>query len=296
MSGEYGRITGIADEGGAGIESQLELHASLGWPTIELRTVDGQNICEMNDRSFERVYAKIVDSGITPICFGSAIANWARSVTTPFSWDVEDLKRAIPRMRRLGTRFIRIMSYPNGGLNAVQWERLAFDRMESLVEMAESEGIVLLLENCDGWASQTPLQFARMLSELDSPALRAVFDTGNPVSHGGTPASTWKFYQAARPYIDHFHVKDCRVLSDGTVEHVMPGEGDCKVAVIIKDLLSTGYSGLFSIEPHIAAQIHLAGQVADESEKRGVYLSYGRRMNQMWDALVGEELVGTRSL
>ena len=276
------RLTGIGDEGGASISEQMSNHRELGWDTIELRNVDGKNICEMDNRDFDAVCAAMVEAGFHAAGFGSSIANWARPIGTPFARDLEDLRRAIPRMRVLGTSFIRIMSYPNDGRDESLWKVEVFRRMKELVAIAEGEGIVLLHENCDGWASKTPEQLSELLSHFDSKALRVVFDTGNPIGHGGTVEETWAFYRAALPYIAHFHIKDCRRLQNGGAEHVMPGDGDCDVVAIMQDLVGTGYTGMFSIEPHIAVQLHLGGASIAGKDMGGIYREYGRRANRIW--------------
>jgi sugar phosphate isomerase/epimerase len=286
MSGIYTRMTGIADEGGEGIEEQIGIHKTLGWETIELRNVDKINICEMDDRKFNSVRDAMEKAGMKAAGFGSAIANWARPITGELSRDTADLKRAVPRMRLLGTNYIRIMSYPNDGLEEGVWKREVFRRIGELTRIAEGEGVALLLENCDGWASQSPETLKEMLSSFDSSALRVVFDTGNPVSHGGDPRSVWDFYHAALPYIEHFHIKDCLAQKkDGHPVYTNPGDGDCSVLEIMKDLTRRGYGGMFSIEPHILAQVHLNQAGAMDSKE--MYLEYGRRANLLLEAALG---------
>jgi len=269
-------MTGIADESDAGIAAQLANHRSLGWKNIEIRNVGRKNICEMSDADFDQAWAAVAETGFGVVSLGSAIANWARPITTPFSKDVDDMRRAAPRMRKLGARFLRIMSYPNDGLTEAEWKAETFRRIKELVRMAEGEGIVLVHENCDGWASASPENLDELLSTIDSPALRAVFDTGNPVSHGGDLELTARFFRAALPYIVHFHIKDCTRTTSG-ITHTYPGDGECGVEGFVRELISRGYAGLFSIEPHMGSQIHLGGAAIPGLDQRGIYLEYGRR-------------------
>lgn len=277
------RMTGIADEGAPGLEEQLELHRRLGWSSVELRNVDGVNVCEMDDETFEILRRIIAESGMAVAGLGSAIANWARPITGPFERDLEDLRRAAPRARALGTRYIRIMSYPNDGLPEAEWAAEALRRLGELTRIAAGEGVVLVHENCDGWASSTPERLARLLDEIPDPALQIVFDTGNPVSHGGDADSVRRFFAAALPRIVHFHIKDCVPGSgDGhDAVHVMPGEGSCAVEEIVGKLLASGYGGLFSIEPHMAVQIHLGSSAAPGVDQRGIYMEYGRKATEL---------------
>ncbi len=284
-------ITGIADEAAEDIKTQLEVHRILGWNSIELRTIDGENVSTMSDEKFEEVYAAIAESGFKVVAFSSPIANWSRPITTDFEIDLNDLKRSIPRMKRLKTRYIRIMSYPNDGLSEGEWKREAIRRIRILTDIAYNEGIVLVHENCHGWASESPENLAELIERIDSPALRIVFDSGNPIALGGSREDTWRFYEAAKPYIVHFHVKDCfddKKTESGEALHTFPGEGAADLRRIISDLLKSGYSGAFSIEPHIAVQIHLGSKLSEHPEARETYLEYGRRTNRLFKELDAE--------
>jgi sugar phosphate isomerase/epimerase len=277
-------LSGFGDEASPRLEKQIEAHKLLGWDSIELRSVEGENLCEMSDAKFDQVRALMEENGMRAACFGSAIANWARPISTPFSKDVEDLHRAIPRMRALDTKLIRIMSYPNDGLSEDDWKKEVFLRMRELISIAEGEGIILLHENCDGWGSVSPYNLGHLMKSLESPAFKIVFDTGNPISHKGTKEETWAFYQEALPYIAHFHIKDCRLVN-GEVEHMYPGMGDSDVFPIIQDLVSRGYEGMFSIEPHIHVQAHKGEHATVDDEQFKMYVKYGIMANELFDAL-----------
>ncbi|HNY88034.1 MAG TPA: sugar phosphate isomerase/epimerase, partial [Candidatus Hydrogenedentes bacterium] len=213
-------------------------------------------------------------------CFSSAIANWARPVTGDFAVDVEDLKRAIPRMHRFGTPFIRVMSYPNDPKEPVaerEWRREAIRRTKELSRIAEDGGITLVHENCSGWGGLSAENSNILLGEVDSPALKVVFDTGNPVTYG---QDAWEYYQTVRRDIVYVHIKDARKV-DGQDIYTYCGEGDGCVREIVADLLKTGYDGGFSIEPHLAAVIH-TGQKADNARQLyESYTEYGRRLMKL---------------
>jgi sugar phosphate isomerase/epimerase len=279
------RMSGFAEEARPEIDVQISVHAEAGWDSIELRTVNGKNVCEVDDATFDGIYRRMMDAGMRASCFGSPIANWARPITTPFEKDVEDLKRAIPRMRLLQTNMIRVMSYPNAQWPDEDWRREVFRRFTELVKIAEGEAVVMVLENCDGWASESPQNFKTMLETFNSSALRVVYDTGNTVSHKGTKEQTWEFYKAALPYIVHFHIKDCKLV-DGLPVHTYPGEGDSDVLAIMKDLHSRNYTGMYSIEPHIHTQVHLKESTTPAQKQLEMYRTYTRMANTLFDQLL----------
>lgn len=278
-------ISGIADEGAPGLKRQIELQKMLGWQNIELRLIDKTNISEIDDNSFERVFALLQEEDMGVICFSSPIANWARPVTSDFSRDVDDLKRSVVRMRRLGTEYIRIMSYPNDGLEQREWRKEVFRRLKELTRIAAGENITLVHENCSGWGGRSAENLRILLEEMDSPNFQIVFDMGNPVAEGHPREESWSFYEAARPFIKHIHIKDCKLSEDGEVVYTYPAAGWSMVREIIADALAGGYKGAFSIEPHMAVQIHLGGDLAAGVDPEEVYLEYGRRANKLLEEL-----------
>ena len=273
-------ITGIADEGSPELADQIRIHRELGWNTLELRLIGKTNVCAIDDEAFDQVYRTLQEEQMEVICFASSIANWARPINSDFKADVEELKRAIPRMQRLGARFIRVMSYPNDGLSEADWRKEAIRRMKELARIAEAGDVVMVHENCSGWGGMSPENQKILLEEVHSPSLQIVFDTGNPVGEGHPPEETWDFYQTALPFIKHVHIKDCAKNEKGEIEYTYPGEGQSMVRRICKSILDLGYDGAFSIEPHITSQIHL-GTSSSGAEAERIYLEYGRRVNTM---------------
>lgn len=273
-------FTGISDEAGQPIDVQIRAHKELGWSHLELRAIDNVNFTQVPDDVFDSICDKLGEAGMKVSCFASAIANWARPITGDVQVDIDDLARAIPRMHKLGTAFIRVMSYPNDKDNPVPenvWRNEAIERMKVLAKMAEEGGVTLVHENCSGWGGLSAENSNILLGEVDSPALKVVFDTGNPVTYG---QDAWDYYQKVYDSIVYVHIKDAKRI-DGVDHYCYCGDGDGCVRQIVGDLLGRGYDGGFSIEPHLAAIIH-TGQTADSTERLyQSYIQYGRRLVQI---------------
>jgi sugar phosphate isomerase/epimerase len=270
-------FSGISDEAGQPIERQIEAHNELGWDHLELRMVDGENITQINPDAFEKTVDALAEADKRVSCFGSAIANWARPITGEFEIDVEDLKQAIPRMHRLKTPFIRVMSYPNHETDPIsepEWRIESIRRMRELATIAEHEGIILAHENCSGWGGLSAENSNILLGEVDSPALKVVFDTGNPVTYG---QDAWNYYKSVYNDIAYVHIKDAKKVN-GEDEYCMCGDGDGYVKEIVGDLLANGYEGGISIEPHLAAVIHTGATTDNTDHLYQSYVDYGRRI------------------
>jgi L-ribulose-5-phosphate 3-epimerase len=274
-------LSGLADEAGDDIDTQIRAHRELGWRAIELRQIDGRMATEaLGDAEFDRALARIQEAGLAVTGFASAIGNWSRPIDGDFALDVRELRSAARRMRQAGSRHIRTMSWLRGAATEPAWREEAIRRYGELVRIAEGEGIVLLHENCAGWGGQSGARMCDLIQSLGSPAVGILFDIGNTISHGYEP---WEFYQAVKGRIDYVHVKDCRRNPAGgrSADYALVGEGHAMVREILGDLLDSGYRGVISIEPHIAAVIHHGGANTDPARRYGAYLDYARRTEEI---------------
>ncbi len=280
-------FSGIADEAGRDLPTQIRAHQELGWRHIEPRMVDGVQFTDLTDENFEAACEQLAEGGLRVSAFASGIANWATRITDPFEKSVEILQRAIPRMQRLGTRFIRVMSYPNNGLPETEWRAESIRRMRELGTLAEAGGIVLAVENCDGWASTRPDAYAEYFAEINSPAVRAVYDTGNPASHGHRNTLEW--WTQARPYFGYIHIKAHTVPADGTKGvHTWPDAGESCIRETLADLIAAGYDGFVSIEPHLGAIAHTGQGITDAEAAYRTYVEYGTRLMRLADAVAAD--------
>ncbi|HAT09412.1 MAG TPA: hypothetical protein DCS97_02185 [Planctomycetes bacterium] len=291
-------FTGFADEAAHALADQIAVTKELGWTNIESRKIDGTMIHDLSDEAFDRVCGQLAGSGVAINCFGSAIANWGTQIDQPFATTLDQTKRAIPRMQRLGTKLVRIMSFAvrkgaDGRALDDQMEDERFRRLRELHAMFTGAGLLPVHENCMNFGGMGWTYTRKMLDHV--PGLKLVFDTGNPThsddfsvlarADGSRPKqSSWEFYRNIREQIAYVHIKDGKVGADGKHVHTWPGEGDGDVRRVLVDLFSRGYDGGISIEPHIATVFHDPAVTGTEAKMRASYLEYGRRTIR----LVGE--------
>ena len=282
-------MTGFADEAATGIEGQIRATKTLGWKFIESRNVDGKNLHDIPDEAFDKVCAGLQKAGVRVNCFGSAIANWGKQITEPFDASLAEARRAIPRMKRLGTKLVRIMSFAvlkgRGPDDQMHEER--FRRVQELYRMFTGEGLMPVHENCMNYGGMGWPYPLRLLERV--PGLKLVFDTGNPVGSEDMARpeprprqSAWEFYEHVRDHVAYVHIKDgVYDPVNGKVRFTFPGEGEGDVRRIVADLIGRGYEGGISIEPHMAV-VHHDGSVKSPDELRfDTYVEYGRRMERM---------------
>ncbi|QYR23485.1 sugar phosphate isomerase/epimerase [Paenibacillus sp. sptzw28] len=273
-------LSGLSDEAGPLLETQLQAHLSLGWQEIELRSVEGQAIADWEPEFFHKIRRAVVRAGLLVTVVASRIGNWERPITGSFQLDLEELLRVAERMQLLGAKYVRIMSYPNDGLSDNEWRDRVLERFHRLTETAAEAGIVLLHENCSGWAGTRPERAIDLLKEIDSPNLRLLFDTGNGIAYR---YDTYEYLQQVWPYVAHVHVKD-GVLLNGEAVYTLPGKGESKVRECLRWLLDHDYKGILAIEPHLHLIPHLR-KAGDRKNLTDSYIDYGRHLGTLLEEM-----------
>ncbi len=282
-------FTGFADEAAKDLTGQIKATKALGWSNIESRAIDGVNIHNLPEDRFEQVVAELEAAGITVNCFGSTIANWGKKITEPFDSSLDEIGRAIPRMRRLGTKLVRVMSFarlddcePDD-----QMEEERFRRLRILTKMFLDEGMQPVHENCMNYGGMGWQFSLKMLENV--PGLKLVYDTGNPISADDRSKpkpypkqSSWEFYSNVRDHVAYVHIKDGHFdLEKQDLICTWPGEGVGDVKRILTDLFARGYDGGISIEPHMQVIFHDASVKADPQAMFDNYVEYGRRLMKL---------------
>ncbi|PYC80590.1 sugar phosphate isomerase/epimerase [Streptomyces tateyamensis] len=276
---------GITDEAAADLAGQLAAARELGWQAIELRTVDGQPLDLLSRPAFARAAARIAEAGLTVPVVASRIGGWARPISCDLDQELVELTVLADRCTALGTRYLRIMSYPNDALPEQEWEREVLRRIRVLARRAAELGVVLLHENCSGWAGRDGGRALRLLDAAGgTDHFGLLFDTGNGAAHGYRPL---ELLRTLAPYVRHVQVKDA-VRRGDQVEYRVPGQGTAELADCLRLLLDTGYQGHLSIEPHLVHRPH-EGFRAPAAVCRAEFAACGQALRSLAEAVVAGE-------
>ncbi len=284
-------FTGIGDEAGNLLDAQIAATQELGWRHLEARNVElpdcpKANLHDLPDAAFERVAERLQETGIRVYCFGSTVMNWSKRVTDPFDVTLAEVQRAIPRMQRLGTRLVRIMSFKPGDED----DRLppeVIARVREVTRRFLDAGLQPVHENCMNYGGMSWRHALELLDQV--PGLQWVFDTANPVFNPDRTRpkpwprqDPWEFWTHIRDRVTHIHIKDARWNpARNDADYTWPGEGDGCVRAILQDALARGYDAGISIEPHMVVVFHDAAVPGNAAAQRANYVAYGRRVEQL---------------
>lgn len=239
-------VSGFADEIGPDLDEQLDVLEGLGIDHLDLRGVEDTNVLDFSDEQVGRIRDELDrrDIGVTSI--GSPIGKIG--IQDPFDPHFERFETAIEMAEAFDTEYIRLFSYyiPEGDDPAEHREEV-LRRMERKVERAEEAGVTLLHENEKDIYGDTPGRCRDLLTTIDSPNFRAIYDPANFLEIGVRP------YPEALldviEYVEQLHVKDAQFGKRGEIAPA--GDGDGEIPVTLEAFRRRGFVGPASLEPHL---------------------------------------------
>lgn len=120
---------------------------------------------------------------------------------------------------------------------------LFVEGLKPIVEHAEREGVVLLVEPEPGLLIERFDQYLELRERIDSPFLGLNFDIGHAYCVGEDPAE-WIPKMAG--HTRHYHVED--IAATRVHHHLVPGDGAIDFAAVLRSILGTGYDGWITVE------------------------------------------------
>ena len=223
----------ISDEIAPDLDTAISFARAHGLDHLDLRSLDGRNILDLDDAAVDAVARRLDAAGLAVGCLCSPLLKWlppgmARPLQAhdAFGFDAAGVdeaqcfRRAFGIAERLGVRRLRIFSY-------LAYEDFAARDLArplaSLLDLAERQDCVLLLENEPVCNIRTPRAMLDLVAGAAHPRLRALFDLGNFVGAGVAPTAAE--IAALAPWIGYIHLKDhlpgrgMVPLGEGEVDH-----------------------------------------------------------------------------
>lgn len=253
----------ITDEIDADLGRALDVMAEYGVKAAELRGLWDKNIADAPHEYWRRAKGLLDARGMHVVGIASPFykcglpGEEAEGPTGPLHSasarglgdQIALLNHCIEAARFFDTNLIRVFSFWRHGTLTPEIEEKIVDAFAEPAAIAERAGIILGLENEHACYLGTGAQAGRVLAELNSPAVRAIWDPGNAFMDGESPFPAG--YEAVKPFVTHIHVKDAAVRPGAVKpEWTVVGEGQIDYAGQIAALRADGYSGYLSLETH----------------------------------------------
>jgi sugar phosphate isomerase/epimerase len=256
------RLGVITDEITQDLDKALDFIASYSLSYCELRELWGRNIMTLSPSDLERAKQIIEKHHVQVAEIASPLFKYnlpempaqpsERRDTFMATFTDQDteslLKKSFQIARFFGTEKIRIFSYwrVEDPEKAYPYVR---ERLAKAAAVAAQNKMTLLLENEPACNVGTGKELGRLVRDINSPALRAMWDPANAVVLDEIPYPDG--YKHVRGLFPHLHVKDAkRDPSTGKTRWLPVGSGDVDFRGQFQALLRDGYQGTISLETH----------------------------------------------
>jgi len=244
------KLAVFTDEVSQDLEIAAKFAARFHLNGVELRSVWDKPVHELADEELARIRDLLGRHGLSVACIASPVFKCELDDEAAREQHLDYLRRSIRAAKLLDTNIIRLFTFWKRGPSKPVWERIKA-QFRPAVPIAEGEGITLGLENEASTYCATAAETRRFITEMDTPALKAIWDPCNEVyaEEGITPYPD--AYHLVEPWIVHVHVKDAKRGAAGAEAAILPvGDGEIDWKGQFAELLRKEYEGYASLETH----------------------------------------------
>ncbi len=268
------KLGAISDGFSADFEEALKTMKSYGLAWVEIRHVYGiyntetsptqiQQMKNLLDKYQFRV--SVIDSALYKCTLPGTKPVTGEKDSYPYASQMDLLKRACDRAHALGATKVRGFSFWRVADPGQLTERIATE-LGKAAEVANADGMRLVIENEEICNAATGHELARILAKAPAPNLGANWDVGNGYWHGET--SFPDGYQALdKKRIWHSHLKGVQCSGNfQNCSETLAGKGQNDLVGQLKSFLQDGYRETMSLE----CEFEMPGVSHLETSKRSL--------------------------
>lgn len=243
------RLAVITDEVSQDLAKVLELAGEFNLSGVEIRSVWNKAPHELGKSEVTLIKQLVSDYGMEVCSIASPFFKCDYGDETQYSEHMEILRKCIDLAGELNAPIIRIFTF---------WLKPPFPSWDEIVEkllpalkLVESTNLTLGIENEPSTMATNARKVVEVLTRLNHPQVKAVWDPGNDVFDPDREFPFPDGYEAIKPWIAHIHIKDGKWDAEGKRFVPTPiGEGEVDYLGQFKALVRDGYEGYLSLETH----------------------------------------------
>lgn len=282
-------LTGFADEAAnqKTATQQFAAFAALGLQYYSIRFIDVgngvKNVMQLTKPEINKIRHLENEYGLNVSSIGSPIGkvklrnveDGTHNRFVPFKrYLAKDVRKVCELAHTFETKLIRGFSfYHPRDTDPADHVPQVVDQLGQIAEMCHRSDLTFGLEVEGNLVGQNGRLLAEIHRKVNHPALMLIFDAGNIITQGYSAAEVFEEYQAMKPGIGWFHIKDYRHpttvkrqrhVDEDALLHFVPADlGDSAHESIMKDyrdqipklhrrLKRRGIPGVFvDLEPHV---------------------------------------------
>ncbi len=256
-------LSAFADEAGKTLEEQIAALKKNGIRYMEIRSVNGVNICKTPLETVAEYKKQLDEAGIQVVTIGSSVGKVR--LTADYNAHLAMFLHTLAVAKILGATRIRMFSlFMPQGEDAGKYRDLVMQRMKELLDIAEGTGIKLYHENEKDIYGDVDSRVLELMDAFHG-RMEFIFDPANYIQCGCNPLEVYPKVKSRTAY---FHMKDA-LTSDGSVVPV--GSGNGGVREILVDFAKDHENTMLTVEPHLMVFDGLKDSVSMKEDRPFVY-------------------------
>ena len=234
----------ITDEVTQDIFEAAEFCHKHGLQCMEVRSVNGHSPFDYTDEDVEQIIAAAKKYNLEVTAISSPVFKCEYDDEEAIKANVAGFEKCAVMANKMGAKYIRGFDFWNKDVPIEVRATMYGD----IIALCEKYDVYCALESDPAIHSSTPHKLAELLTAINSPRIKALFDPGNEIWVTGKTSED--AYDKLEPCgIVNMHVKD-GINTNGHTDAVMPGTGVADFVGIFKKLIRDGYSGGVMLETH----------------------------------------------
>jgi len=234
----------ITDEISQDIDRVIAVMKRFNVVGAEIRTIGETRVDRLTPRQVGEIKRRLDDEGMMVPALATPFLKCDLGNGDEYREHLEILRRSIEVAKALDTTLLRVFTFWRKE-PLEDWGPIV-DAYTTPIELATRAGMTLGVENEPSCYVGTGAELGRFLDLTNSPAVRGIWDPGNAVAEPGFPDG----YERVRGRCPHVHLKDQKILADGSAVSVAIGDGDVDLRGQLLAWRRDGYEGCVSLETH----------------------------------------------
>lgn len=215
-----------------------------GLKCMEVRSVNNRSPFDYTDEDVEQIIAAAKKYDLEISAISSPVFKCEYNDEEAIKANVAGFCKCAIMANKMGAKYIRGFDF---------WDKevpveVRATMYGEIIALCEKYDVYCALESDPAVHSSTPHKLAELLSAINNPRIKALFDPGNEIwVTGKTSADA---YDILKPCgIANVHIKD-GINNGGKTDGVKVGTGVADFVSIFKKLIADGYSGGVMLETH----------------------------------------------
>ncbi len=222
-----------------------------GLQCMEVRSVNNRSPFDYTDEDVEQIIAAAKEYDLEVSAISSPTFKCEYNDEEAIKANVAGFEKCAIMANKMGAKYIRGFDFWNKEVPVEVRAGMYGD----IIALCEKYDVYCALESDPAIHSSTPHKLAELLTAINNPRIKALFDPGNEI--WVTSQTSEDAYDKLKPCgIINMHVKD-GINTNGHTDAVKVGTGVADFVGIFKKLIRDGYSGAVMLETHYRKNVEL---------------------------------------